>query len=137
MTRRPGGWRHLHPDAVIVARPSRWGNPISVAHVEWYVPRLPASQRQDYAARAFRDLLGTAGENVGQPPRMSWTSPVVPGSRQLRVEQFTYPTLTEIRAALAGRDLACWCPPGSPCHADVLLELATPGAVELSEVARG
>jgi Domain of unknown function (DUF4326) len=25
---------------------------------------------------------------------------------------------------LVGRDLACWCPPGLPCHADVLLELA-------------
>jgi hypothetical protein len=28
------------------------------------------------------------------------------------------------RAELAGRDLACWCPPDRPCHADVLLELA-------------
>ena len=27
---------------------------------------------------------------------------------------------------LWGRDLACWCPPGQPCHADVLLELANP-----------
>lgn len=25
---------------------------------------------------------------------------------------------------LRGRDLACWCPPGLPCHADVLLEIA-------------
>lgn len=24
---------------------------------------------------------------------------------------------------LAGRDLACWCPPDQPCHADVLLEI--------------
>jgi hypothetical protein len=29
-----------------------------------------------------------------------------------------------IVAALAGRDLACWCPLDQPCHADVLLELA-------------
>jgi len=28
------------------------------------------------------------------------------------------------RAELAGRDLACWCKPAEPCHADVLLELA-------------
>ena len=27
-------------------------------------------------------------------------------------------------APLRGRDLACWCPVGDPCHADVLLELA-------------
>ena len=31
---------------------------------------------------------------------------------------------------LAGHDLMCWCPLGSPCHADVLLSLANP---ELSE----
>lgn len=29
-----------------------------------------------------------------------------------------------IREHLAGKDLACWCPDGEPCHADVLLELA-------------
>lgn len=29
---------------------------------------------------------------------------------------------------LRGRDLACWCPPDRPCHADVLLELANAGA---------
>lgn len=27
-------------------------------------------------------------------------------------------------AQLRGHDLACWCKPGAPCHADVLLELA-------------
>ena len=27
---------------------------------------------------------------------------------------------------LAGKNLACWCKPGAPCHADVLLELANP-----------
>lgn len=36
------------------------------------------------------------------------------------------PTLAAIRAELAGHDLACWCPIGQPCHADVLLELANP-----------
>lgn len=29
-----------------------------------------------------------------------------------------------LRAELAGRDLACWCPLDQPCHADVLLVLA-------------
>lgn len=27
-------------------------------------------------------------------------------------------------AQLRGRDLACWCKPGAPCHGDVLLEIA-------------
>ena len=30
MHRRKGGWRKDHPDAVIVARPSKWGNPYRV-----------------------------------------------------------------------------------------------------------
>ena len=32
----------------------------------------------------------------------------------------------EARAELAGKDLACWCPLGLPCHADILLEIANP-----------
>ncbi len=28
------------------------------------------------------------------------------------------------RDQLAGRDLACWCSPEKPCHADVLLRVA-------------
>ncbi|ASY56444.1 DUF4326 domain-containing protein [Sinorhizobium sp. CCBAU 05631] len=34
------------------------------------------------------------------------------------------PTRTDIIKALRGRNLACWCKPGAPCHADVLLEIA-------------
>lgn len=30
----------------------------------------------------------------------------------------------DARAELRGKNLACWCKPGEPCHADVLLELA-------------
>lgn len=30
-------------------------------------------------------------------------------------------------AKLRGKNLACWCPIGAPCHADVLLELANAG----------
>ena len=39
------------------------------------------------------------------------------------------PLLARVKA-LRGKNLACWCPLGAPCHADVLLELAngTPSA---------
>jgi hypothetical protein len=30
----------------------------------------------------------------------------------------------DIRRELRGRNLACWCAPGAPCHADVLIEIA-------------
>ncbi len=29
-----------------------------------------------------------------------------------------------VREQLGGKNLACWCHPGTPCHADVLLEIA-------------
>jgi hypothetical protein len=34
------------------------------------------------------------------------------------------PTKETLRAALAGRNLACWCALNGPCHADLLLALA-------------
>lgn len=34
----------------------------------------------------------------------------------------------EIRAALAGRDLLCWCRVGDTCHADILLRIAAGGS---------
>ena len=44
--------------------------------------------------------------------------------RRELVTDRTPPTPDAIRTALAGRNLACWCRAGSPCHADSLLEIA-------------
>jgi hypothetical protein len=41
--------------------------------------------------------------------------------RQYAVEAFNN---RDLRACLRGKNLACWCELGEPCHADVLLELA-------------
>ena len=30
----------------------------------------------------------------------------------------------QARKELRGKNLACWCPPGSECHADILLRIA-------------
>lgn len=52
------------------------------------------------------------------------------------------PDLVErARRELAGRDLACWCPPDRPCHADIWLELVNrpapdPGAEIAAEINR-
>ena len=37
---------------------------------------------------------------------------------------FSFPCLTDIVNNLQGKNLACWCKIGSPCHADLLLFLA-------------
>lgn len=108
-------WRTDHPDAVIVARPTRWGNPFPLAdfqpgykvvtdagQVLVYLTMAPETQRA-LATAAFRQALA----GTFRPEMVSG-----------------YPSPSEIRDALAGKDLACWCPPDQPCHADVLLEIA-------------
>ena len=52
-----------------------------------------------------------------------------PGDEAEAVEEFrSYASVPfraqTVRDQLAGLDLACWCEPGVPCHADVLLEVA-------------
>ena len=85
---RRKGWRKPER-AVVVARPSKWGNPHPIA--EHTVAAHQAS------VDAYRDDL-LAG--------------------RLAV------TVDDVRRELPGRDLACWCRPGLPRHADVLLEVA-------------
>ena len=98
MHRRKGGWRKDHPDAVIVARPSKWGNPFAI----------PGPGRSDrlHAIHCFRQWLDgvLTGTNLPLPPATA-----------------------DIIESLRGRDLACWCPLDQPCHADVLLEVANKG----------
>jgi len=69
---------------------------------------------------------------VGRPTR--WGNPYKPGARGLSVAECLERYRAEIEAltlsgelnpsALRGKDLACWCKPGEPCHADILLEIA-------------
>lgn len=93
--RRTKGWR-LPAGAVVVSRPSRWGNPFKAGAVSQY--------RHADAVADFRLWILEGGY------------PQIPTGRP--------PTIDEIRAALRGKDLACWCPLDKPCHADVLLEIA-------------
>ena len=96
-------WRTEHPDAVIVARPSKWGNPFKIGDVAMV--------------------------------RMLWNGTLsefeFDMTRALAVELYRQRFIHDIewiRAELAGRDLACWCPLDVPCHADVLLEIANGAA---------
>ncbi|MDE2096438.1 MAG: DUF4326 domain-containing protein [Patescibacteria group bacterium] len=95
--RRTKGWR-LPEGAVNVARPTKWGNPFTLA--TGMQPGFPVRR---LAADLFR--LALMGEK-------SWP------------EGKSYPSIGEIREGLAGKDLACWCPLNQPCHADVLLKIA-------------
>jgi hypothetical protein len=61
-----------------------------------------------------------------------WGNPWTPDAFADPVEEYRasigwsdmVPSAGEIMHHLRGKNLACWCRPGSPCHADVLLEIA-------------
>jgi len=99
-------WRADNPDAVIVARPSKWGNPYEVVKEfgEWGV-RPPGYPLIEPATASLTKAKAAAHAVAFYRHCAQWNG-------------------DEIRAALAGRDLACWCALDQPCHADVLLEIA-------------
>ncbi|GAB2677627.1 DUF4326 domain-containing protein [Thalassiella azotivora] len=98
--RRTKGWRKPK-GAVVVARPTRWGNP-------WVVDAARATNPPTNNARATADECVALFRDW-----VEWSSP--PGY------------VERARRDLAGRDLACWCPLDQPCHADVLLRIANGG----------
>lgn len=80
--------------AVIVDRRTHWGNPYVVGRIDPYT----------YEEMTLEESLRRFRMSATQWWGGQW--------------------LADMRAALRGKDLACWCPLDQPCHADVLLELA-------------
>jgi hypothetical protein len=97
--------------AVNVARPTSYGNPFVIGSL---APQCYARfhkgvvENAEQAVSLFRRALAY---------ELSKTTPAAD-------------TAIDLVASLHGRNLACWCKPGAPCHADVLLELANRPACE-------
>ena len=83
----------MPPNTVVVARPTKWGNPFKAGSWSGQVNILSAA----HAVASYRAALLTGNLAV---------------------------TVEDVRRELRGKNLACWCPPEAPCHADVLLEIA-------------
>ncbi|GAA2358743.1 hypothetical protein Cme02nite_34950 [Catellatospora methionotrophica] len=122
---RKKGWR-LPEGAVIVTRPTRWGNPFGVGEL---VRQTPDGYAKSYAGRLPPGLY-TAED--GSPFEIRPVADRADAADLFRVHLLRYPALLlpPIRQHLRGHDLACWCPLtdayGNPvaCHADVLLRVA-------------
>lgn len=113
-------WRAENPDAVVVARPSRWGNPFKVGG-EYVTTDFFDSG--DVGVLPIDDLKQAAGAFH------SW----IRGEFFVREFDSQRDWIIEHIEELTGRDLACWCPLDTDdgyyqCHADALLELANGGA---------
>lgn len=96
---RAKGWR-LPAGAVKVDRTTIWGNPF---HTHGDGQRMDAA----LAVSLFRSMIEKTD---------GWMATV--RGAQVSVD------VADVQRELRGKDLACWCKPGAPCHADVLLELA-------------
>lgn len=94
---RVKGWR-MPPNTVKVDRATVFGNPV----------RVPPDQDAQWAVDHYRKALERHGAiKVPVTSRGTFVT-----------------TVEQIRYVLRGKNLACWCKLGTPCHADVLLEIA-------------
>ena len=145
--RRTKGWRKPE-GAVVVSRPSKWGNPFIFGDYTG-LARVPAvfdpSADWEYEGRISAD--GTRHDffhpdgrvtichvrymtraEVVETYRRLLTGDLTPAMRSAGLRSGpnrTMPvTLDDVRRELAGHDLACWCKISDPCHADVLLAIA-------------
>ena len=105
--RRTKGWR-MPKDTVRVCRPTLWGNPF-------------IHEDHSQAVSAFRRLLqgGTQTFSMG-PGQLQFA----PGAHSNTLHWAWSDWARSNMHTLRGKNLACWCRLGEPCHADVLLELA-------------
>ena len=127
---RGKGFR-LPPSAKSVARPGLWGNPFvvvrpTVVMLDWG-PGIDDAWQVVRRDRTAGD--GHYGRHRTHPDALTaciklhrnWLT----GARISNMGD-TGAVLAVRLTELQGLDLACWCPLGSPCHADTLLELANP-----------
>ena len=86
-----------------ITRPGPWGNPFTIEETAAKYRLDPDAAQAKAVALCGDWLLGKLD------PRLSPGDP---------------PSRSAIRSELADHNLACWCKPGTPCHADVLIDLA-------------
>jgi len=135
--KRTKGWR-MPENTVYVGRGSKWGNPF-VLNGPSGLAREPAIQNPDKsweyegrisAAGMRHDYFHPGGKITLVNVRYMTRDEIVLCYRAYATgagwpcDWKGHSKVNEIRAELAGKNLACWCPLDQPCHADVLLELA-------------
>jgi hypothetical protein len=109
---RAKGWR-MPPNTVKVTRPGPWGNPFVV----WFgadafgVDRWHVSHGSCHWPAPTKEAATALAVQKHEHWLRSWLADQIVAPRHV---------LHELR----GKNLACWCKVGTPCHADALLLLA-------------
>ena len=100
--RRTKGWR-MPENTVKVDRTTKWGNPWKVG--DRHIADAQEAVRRFRAAVIGFDANGSFCEPNAHP--QSLIGQIIASAGELR-----------------GKNLACFCPSGQPCHADLLLAIA-------------
>ena len=116
--KRTKGWR-MPGGAINVTRPGPWGNPFIVSKCSAADCRAGAGHWHCFDMDA--QLLGREQILVPFETKIDAAHMAV---ALFRDKKLTPHRQDRARSDLRGRDLACWCPLSSACHADVLAELA-------------
>lgn len=133
---RAKGWR-MPDNTIYVGRPTKWGNPFDFRASSncWNALAMgcrgDAKGRREAAVKAFEQWID---DPRGRVKEMNFALVMECKGQKIelgpRARAGTAPSHDEIREALRGKNLACFCPLNHPCHADVLLRIA-------NEVAHG
>jgi len=124
-------------EAVNVARPGKFGNPFDFRKSEFcwlalsYGCRADRAGRQAASVLAFEEWITPIDDKklVKMERGISFGNDKESIAIGPRIEAGPPPPFAELVADLAGKNLACWCKPGEPCHVDILLRLANPEVV--------
>ena len=114
--KREKGWK-MPANTVSVARPGKWGNMFVVWCNDegmWTVSRSGCHYAPDSNTKASASALAVK----------LYREFVTPEGPQHFRGAWPPPTPTDIIRDLRGKNLACFCGIGDPCHGDVLLEIA-------------
>lgn len=125
---RAKGWR-MPESCVKVDRSSLWGNPWKVGNPG--VLSLRTMQVNHHARLPIDQISAVEAFRLWLTEKPTWWMLPPPDMFTTRGWEHLWSNLNFQRQAilsrmetLRGKSLACWCKPGTPCHADVLLELA-------------
>lgn len=102
--KRTKGWR-MPENTVYVGRPTVFGNPVKPIEYE----------------EAWKDSVGS-GNAYGY--KQFWCHDRAVDEFESMLDNGDLPKASARLEELRGKNLACYCPEGLPCHADVLLERA-------------
>lgn len=119
---RKSGWQKPAA-AVVVSRPTIWGNPWDprgYLHCLGTSHPIHQPMTAHQAVSQYRDWLGIGHAAISIMPALNFSAADTVADHLHGRRQIILSRLHELR----GRDLCCWCKPGTPCHADILMEMA-------------